>query len=152
MHFHHITHLLSALLTPALALLTIYIACQQYRLNKQSVKFQKFDQRAKVYDAIKSFIRKMLQTGVVESSDFDEFRSETKLSDFLFGKDGEIPKLIQDVYERATEFDGINQRLKSTLSKEQETECRDQREHLKKDLSQLIERNKTIFSKYLVIT
>jgi hypothetical protein len=46
----------AALLTPLVALVTTYIAVQQYRANKLKIKLDLFEKRYAVYDGAKQFI------------------------------------------------------------------------------------------------
>jgi len=52
----HLIQLLSALLTPVIALVTTYIAIQQYRTSRLKFKLELFEKRYDIYQGVKKFI------------------------------------------------------------------------------------------------
>jgi hypothetical protein len=55
---------LSALLTPTIAILGIYIAYQQWRTNKNRLKLELFDKRYEIFTNIKKFIANILTSAL----------------------------------------------------------------------------------------
>jgi hypothetical protein len=89
----------SALLTPTVAILGIYIAVQQWLTNRRRLKLELFDRCYEVFEKIKKFIASILTSGRVEEGADIQFLRDTKSALFLF--DDKIVKLASEIYERA---------------------------------------------------
>ena len=123
---------LSALLTPAIALITTYIAIQQYRLNKFNTRKELYDRRLGVYQATMSFLAIILGSANAPRDASATFLKETSLSHFLFKKD--IPEYLETIYKKAND-------LYSTHTKMQAD-----RERLKgNEWEKLVDRNSDLF-------
>lgn len=92
-----VVRVLSALLTPAIGLLTALIAWQQYRTNSNQFRLTLLARRVTVLNATREFIAKAIGQGNVHTADLDKFLQETRESDFLFGSD--ITQYLKQLYD-----------------------------------------------------
>lgn len=77
----------SALLTPVIAAVTVYIAYQQWQTNRRRLDLDLYDRRLRVYQAVSSFISRVLTDLAPEPQDFSDYWRDTAETDFLFGSD-----------------------------------------------------------------
>jgi hypothetical protein len=87
------------LLTPVIALTTIYIAWQQLRLNKQKFKADTYERKLRIYQSVVEMRRLVMKDGKPEVQDILKFGADTAEADFLFP--GEISKYINEIYTHA---------------------------------------------------
>lgn len=90
---------LSALLTPTIAIFGIYIALQQWLTNRKRLKLELFERRYEVFEKIKQFIANILTSGRVEEGADIQFLRDTKAALFLF--DEKIVELTTEMYKKA---------------------------------------------------
>ena len=76
---------LSALLTPAIAVVTTTIVVLQYRTARQKWRLDLFDKRYPVFIATMSFIASVVQKASIKEEDLFLFVRESKDRDLLFG-------------------------------------------------------------------
>jgi hypothetical protein len=93
---------LSALLTPTIGVVATYIAYQQYCLNRVSKKHELLDRRLIIFKACMSFLARSVQQSPNQDISL-QFLRETSDSFYLF-KD-EIPKYLNEVYEKGIDFE-----------------------------------------------
>jgi hypothetical protein len=105
--------ILSAMLTPAIALLAAYIAWQQHKTNRDQFRLGLFERRSKVFDSAGNLIGAVLGRAKVADTDLKEFLWDTKESEFLFGSD--IKTYLDDLYGKASDVYS----LESATDKEQ---------------------------------
>jgi hypothetical protein len=91
----------SALFVPLIGIITIYIAWQQHKTNKNQFRLALFDRRYAILDAARELIGRVLREGRVDSDDLTAFLWKTKESDFLFGSD--IDQYLHELYEKAAD-------------------------------------------------
>jgi hypothetical protein len=94
---------LSALLTPAIALVTTYIAWQQHNTNRRQLRLALFDRRLRVFDSTIKLIVTILRNAIVQLNELYSFLSETSQHEFLFGPD--IGEYIDEVYGKAVQLE-----------------------------------------------
>ena len=93
--------ILSAMLTPAIALLATYIAWHQYKTNRDQFRLGLFERRSKLFGSAGKLIGTVLQRGKVVDADLKEFLWDTKESEFLFGSD--IKAYLHELYGKASD-------------------------------------------------
>lgn len=93
---------LSALLTPLIAVLTGYIAIQQYRINRAEFRLALRDRRMKVFESTMELIGTVLRKARVETDDLNKFLVGTSDGEFLFESD--ITGYLTAVYDKAVEL------------------------------------------------
>ena len=84
---HVAIDVLSALLTPVIAAITVYIAYQQWQTNRRRLELDLYERRLQVYQAVTRFIGKVVKDLSPDAQDFSEFWRSTAEADFLFGSD-----------------------------------------------------------------
>jgi hypothetical protein len=102
---------LSALLTPVIAALAVFIAWQQWQTNRNKLKFELFDRRLVVYQAAQDLLSVVTGSGDVPSEKSFEFLMRTRAAKFLF--DDEIDQyLYRELYAKAVALQTLNSELK----------------------------------------
>ena len=81
--------LLSALLTPVIAIVATMIAIFQYRTERQRWRLDMFDKRYPIYLATMSYIASVMQKGDMIDQDLQKFNQETRDAALLFGSEVE---------------------------------------------------------------
>lgn len=111
--------ILNALLTPAIASVTIYIAVQQYRIEKRKFQYdvmlQQYDRRLRVYEGTKDFIWSVMQHE--NSPDWAKFHESTKEAPFLFGKDKAVIDYLDELKKRAGKLQACRSLYKDDMQK-----------------------------------
>ncbi|MBI3896029.1 MAG: hypothetical protein HY313_08865 [Acidobacteria bacterium] len=93
---------LDGLLTPIIALVTVYIAYQQYHLERVRWKMQLYDRRYQIFRAVAELIAEILQIGTVSDEGLRKFLRESRDKSFFFEKD--IQDFLDAVYEKAVDL------------------------------------------------
>jgi len=91
--------MLQGLLTPIVAVITTYIAWQQWKTNQRKVDLDRYDRRLKVYQETIKYIQQFNQDFKVQLPDLYSFYVATAEADFLFSP--EIRAYIDEIYSRA---------------------------------------------------
>jgi anaerobic ribonucleoside-triphosphate reductase len=139
---------LSALLTPTIAILGIYIAYQQWRTNKNRLKLELFDKRYEIFTNIKKFIANILTSGIVEQGADIQFLRDTKSVAFLF--DEQIANLTNEMYRMATKLQALEKTEKGSIGEKLEKNL-DKQDEIKKWFGQQLSDIDNMFKKYLKI-
>lgn len=100
----------SGLLTPLIAILTVYIAWQQWKTNERKFKLDVYERRLTIYEEVKKFLLIICREGDVKFDDAIRFRSSVSEADFLFGS--EIVEYIDEIYQRAIDLRQWNEELR----------------------------------------
>ena len=79
--------LLNALLTPLIAALAIYIAYQQYQINRRQYRLALFEKRMVVFNSIMNLIAAVAGEGKVERQKLFAMMRETRDHELLFGSE-----------------------------------------------------------------
>lgn len=101
--------ILSALLTPVVAILGSIIALQQVLINRRRLKHELFDRRFKVYDHAKYFLSIIYANRTLTDQQIYEFKSETRESRFIF--DNDIENLFNIWINKAYEAKALKDEL-----------------------------------------
>lgn len=104
--------LLSALLTPVIAIVTTYIAIQQYRTNRLKLKLELFERRYSVYQSVKDFIRFAVREGNISNEALNKLNDETQDAFFLFGK--QVDEYISELRLKGVRLMYVNGQLANT--------------------------------------
>jgi hypothetical protein len=98
-----VVKVLSAMLTPTIAVITVYIAWQQHKTTKNQVRLGFLDKRLKVFDEVVEFVRIVLsKDGKVELSDLNKFWSEAGQRSIYFGPD--ITEYVTQLHSNAVDL------------------------------------------------
>jgi hypothetical protein len=104
----HVIKILQGLLTPLIAIITVYIAWQQYYINKRKLNFDLYEKRLAIYIVIKEFLIVVQQKKVTRDELLD-FVLEMKKAKFLFEED--INDRIEDIIKKTRESINIYEEL-----------------------------------------
>ena len=91
----YLVEIFSALLTPTIAIVTTYIAIQQWRGEKSRHNLNSYDKRIKAYEEVVRYLTVVQQEANVEIADIVRLRIETAQTEFLFGN--EVPAYIREL-------------------------------------------------------
>ena len=90
---------LSALLTPTIAVIATYVAYQQWRVNKTRLDLDLYDRRLAIYKAVDAFYGDVGIQGRATYPMVSQLRCATAEAPFLFS--GEIEKHLKEISEKA---------------------------------------------------
>ncbi len=99
------------LLTPVIAVITVYIAWQQWRLNKQKWSLDTYDRKLRIYQCVVEMRRLIMKDPRPEIQDILKFGADTAEADFLFPE--EIPKYINEIYSHAAKLHAARGQMRS---------------------------------------
>jgi len=88
--------IVATLFTPIIAVVAIYIAFQQKRINEERFKHDLFDKRLVMYEATKELFRYVLVGDEIKKNNLDDYRYATKGSIFIFSS--ETSSYLNEVY------------------------------------------------------
>ncbi|MHC4168357.1 MAG: hypothetical protein ACYSWQ_15500 [Planctomycetota bacterium] len=94
--------ILTALLTPTIAISAVFIGGVQCWINRKRLKTEYFDRRITVYEAIAGYISGILTSGMYKDNDETKFLRDTKDVFFLFGSD--IRTFVDEIYSKSTDL------------------------------------------------
>jgi hypothetical protein len=97
---------LSALLTPLIAIITTYIAWQQWKGNELKLRLDRYEKRLRIYQEVVKLLSLITRDANVRLEDLMTFRANTAEADFLFGP--EISKYIQEIFSRGFRLRAAN--------------------------------------------
>ena len=84
------------MLTPLIAIITVYIAWQQWKTNKKKLFLDLYDRRLKIYEELRQILSIILRDARASYDDLMKFRRAVSEADFLFGS--EITSYIDGNY------------------------------------------------------
>lgn len=87
------------LLTPVIAGIAVYIAYQQWKVNKRKYDLDRYERRLRIYQRVVEMLRLIIKDYKLEFHDLPKFSADTAEADFLFG--GEISEYISEFYTHA---------------------------------------------------
>jgi CHASE3 domain sensor protein len=108
-----IIEVLSALLTPTIAVVATYIAYQQHRTNKLKVRADLYDRRMDVFNAVTDLLGHIGGAAAVDLDQLRVFLQKTRESYFLFGN--EIPEYLDKLYSAGVTLRHQTKKLFSDL-------------------------------------
>jgi hypothetical protein len=100
--WERLVRVLSALLTPLIAVVATYIAWEQHQTNRRQYRLALFEKRMAVFNSIMNLIVAVLQGASVELNQLFTFIRETRDHELLFGP--EIGEFINEVYRNGVEL------------------------------------------------
>ncbi|MCX8489580.1 MAG: hypothetical protein ORN54_00760 [Cyclobacteriaceae bacterium] len=77
---------LAGLLTPIIALMALWIAREQWIVQRYKAKFDLFERRMKIYENIREVLGHVLSDGSLKSVNMSDFYMHVRHSKFLFDK------------------------------------------------------------------
>ena len=99
----------NALLTPLIALLAVYIAWQQYKVQHRTFNVQIYERRYIVFKAFMSFFADIMREGKVSYQRLGQFYAEASEADFLFGD--AISGMREELYKQGVDLVTLYERM-----------------------------------------
>ena len=93
-------------MTPVIGLTTLYIAWQQFQMNRRKTILERYERRLQIYQRTVEMIRLVAKDFKPEIPDLIKFSADTAEADFLFGE--EIPKYIKEVFDHGLSLNTAN--------------------------------------------
>jgi hypothetical protein len=90
---------MATLLTPLIALIALYIAWQQFEINRRQHRLALFEKRLAVFNSTMQMISAVVQTANPTLAQCFQFIQDTRDHEFLFGT--EVKKFVDEVYSKA---------------------------------------------------
>lgn len=140
---------LSSLTTPLIAILGIWIAYQQYKLQRYKLRKDVSEARIAIFFAVKNLLQSGLKQNNPDIEAVDEFNLAVAGSTFLFGP--EITNYLDTLRERYLEMWSIAEQKKEndfTNAVEEKEKLIIKRDH-KKWMREQLEDAEKLFKKYL---
>lgn len=154
MCLEEIARLGSAFLTPVIAIVTTYIAWQQWKTNRQKLVTDRYDRRLRVYEEVRKILSIILRDAEASKKDLLMFRTSVSEEDFLFGT--EVITYIDEIYRRGLNLWRWNQEHRDCTQEIPEGYDHNKVvEEMHKELAWLSEQfepAKNMFKKYLDIS
>ena len=96
-------NVLSALLTPAIAVAVAYVACHQWRTNRNRLKFELYDKRYDAYQAVRDLLEHiMVEATIKDERLVESFVRACRESEFLF--DDAVGNYLQDTKDKMVKW------------------------------------------------
>jgi hypothetical protein len=156
MEFKELIAIFSALLTPLIAILAIFIAYRQYKVNRSRLNHELYVRRLEVFKAIRRYISSIAREGKTDFPTVIQFYSDAGEADFLFKDD--IPEQIEKLYKKGLELAELHEKLYPSdgspglsVGKERSKVAKQQSEALKWFFEEL-PNTKRLFKRYLRVT
>lgn len=119
--------ILSALLTPAIAIAVAYIAWQQWRTARNRLRLDLFDRRFAVYQQTRDFLVRRMALGQLETSEITDFTIKIRVSKWLFNS-AIADYLENQIAKKAMDLSALNKELESITDDERTHNVSRQRE------------------------
>ncbi len=119
--------MLSALLTPTIALLGAVIAWQQWRTNRNKLKLELFEKRYAFYEAAATFLGGIMASGNASHAATFQFLMATKGAKFIVGA-SIAEYLDKELYRKSIDLQALNSELDSLQGPERTRNIERQRE------------------------
>jgi hypothetical protein len=113
-----VVKILSALLTPVIAVVTTYIAVQQYRLAKFKVRHELFERRLAVYKAVVEYLSYVVRPTPPADESATKMIRETADAYFLFRP--ELTEYLHLLYTKGIDLWALNEELTDTTMEKEE--------------------------------
>ena len=94
--------ILSALLVPVIAIVGLYVAYQQYQINKQRLRHETYERRLAVYKSVQRYLSEILRDGKITYNRALQFNSEASEAAFLF--DSSVQEKIDEIYQKSIDM------------------------------------------------
>ncbi len=94
------------MLTPVIAVIAVYIAWQQKKINEQKLNLDLYDRRLRIYEEVRKILSIIIRDAKASYDDLLKFYSAASEADFLF--DPEITKYIDEIYRHGIQLQRWN--------------------------------------------
>jgi hypothetical protein len=139
---------LAALLTPVIGVIAIYVAWQQWKLNKRRLKLDLFDKRCEIYKAVRELHLHIIVHGYASEEAIKKFQLMTIDSVFLF--DQRLDASMQSLTKKALELLSIQEESKIPLPGKEQQQVQARHKH-RQEIIDLLDNTKKLFLAFLQI-
>lgn len=108
----HFINILSGLLTPVIAITTVYIAYQQYKTGNDKLRFELYERRLKLFEFFKGFLFKAIEKGQIKGPEISAFMHNTDEIIFLFEQD--VSRFREELIKNVKELTVLNKEIERT--------------------------------------
>ena len=111
--------ILSALLTPSLAFFGIFLAYQQWKINKRRFRHETYEKRLEIYKITNTHLSKAFST-IITNEDAINFKFETTEAAFLF--DDDVINYLDEIYKKSIDLATAQDNIKILVDDSQRSE------------------------------
>ena len=138
---------LSALLTPTIALFAASIAYGQWKIAKAKHAHDLFDRRYAMYEAFRQFLSLVLAKNKVTIEEEHKFLDETAGARFIF--DDSIADFRENIFKKTSNLDVVESELKDLLPSDERTSLVERRRQLRSWYSEELSNMEGKFTRFL---
>ncbi len=102
--------ILQGFLAPVIAVLTLYIASQQWKGNKLKLRMEQYDRRYAVYLEVWKLISQVLSEADISTQELLRFSTATSQADFLFGP--EMSSYVKEIFKHGNNLSMLNKQIR----------------------------------------
>lgn len=104
-----LVEILSAALTPLIAVIAVYIAYQQYKVNHHALRNQLYERRHRVFEATMSYLAEIMRHGKTDYRRVAQFYAETSEAEFLFTE--KVTNHLEALYQNGIKLEELGEKL-----------------------------------------
>jgi hypothetical protein len=139
---------LSALLTPTIAVFAAIVAWQQWCTNRSRLKHELFDRRYKQFLVVRDFLTSVVQAGRIKPEEEQKFLGGTRGMRFIF--DQRIATFVDETLQHLTaELHMLNALLDDPSKDNERARNTERRSDVRKQLNEELQNLEERFAKYL---
>lgn len=106
---------MTALLTPVIGVIAVYIAFQQHKINKQRELRESRQAKLDVYKKVKRYINEVMYSGMTNRA-YEELNEACAEADYLFAED--VTDWLADLLSDAAQWRDFEEDIKEYMAKE----------------------------------
>jgi len=104
-----VVNIFSGLLTPLIAIIAVYIAYQQFIINRNRLRLDLYEKRFRVFNETKKVLHKINQDSKIDLIELRDFKFSTNESKFLFEVD--ITDYLEEIKKNSIELNHLTDDL-----------------------------------------
>ncbi len=108
----------TALLTPLIAIVTAYIAIQQWVTSRQKLRLDLYDRRFQIYKELEKILRIIIRDADATYDQLAEFHRSIDQADFLFRL--EIVEYLKEIHQRGIKLHHWNEQYRDLYQEKPE--------------------------------
>jgi hypothetical protein len=108
-------NVLTALLTPTIAIVGTVIAILQWKINQKRLQHELFNRRIKLFEVVAGYIANAMSRGDVVDGEEYQFLRDTKHARFIFDK--EVDDYINEIFRKSIDLQFFSRQIKQLQGK-----------------------------------